>query len=84
MVCIVYCSDIIYFCNYKNSGSCQCFLTALAALLQNEGNQEFLKGLCNMAHALGITVIALGVESKDDLPLLAKLGFDGATGPGVG
>ncbi len=50
----------------------------------NEGNQEFLKGLCNMARALGITVIALGVESKDDLPLLAKLGFDGATGPGVG
>ncbi|TDQ39285.1 bifunctional diguanylate cyclase/phosphodiesterase [Tepidicella xavieri] len=50
---------------------------------ENPGNQEFLKGLCNMAHALGIAVIALGVESKDDLPLLAQLGFDGATGPGV-
>ncbi len=50
---------------------------------QNPGNQEFLRGLCNMAHALGITVIALGVESADDLPLLAQLGFDGATGPGV-
>ncbi len=50
----------------------------------NEGNQEFLKGLCNMAHALGITVLALGVENKTDLPLLATLGFDGATGPGVG
>lgn len=50
---------------------------------QNPGNQEFLKGLCAMAHALGITVIALGVESRDDLPLLAELGFDGATGPGV-
>lgn len=49
----------------------------------NEGNQEFLKGLCAMAHALGIVVIALGVESKDDLPLLGRLGFDGATGPGV-
>ncbi|WP_101048794.1 bifunctional diguanylate cyclase/phosphodiesterase [Macromonas nakdongensis] len=49
----------------------------------NVGNQEFLKGLCAMAHALGITVIALGVESRDDLPLLAQLGFDGATGPGV-
>jgi EAL domain-containing protein (putative c-di-GMP-specific phosphodiesterase class I) len=36
-----------------------------------------------MAHALGIVVIALGVENRDDLPLLAKLGFDGATGPGV-
>lgn len=49
----------------------------------NEGNQEFLKGLCRMAHTLGITVIALGVENKDDLSLLSRLGFDGATGPGV-
>ena len=49
----------------------------------NPGNQEFLKGLCNMAHAIGMSVIALGVESKDDLPLLASLGFDGATGPGI-
>lgn len=51
---------------------------------ENAGNQEFLKGLCGMAHALGIVVIALGVERADDLPLLAQLGFDGATGPGVG
>jgi diguanylate cyclase (GGDEF)-like protein len=49
----------------------------------NEGNQEFLKGLCSMAHTLGSTVIALGVDDKDDLPLLTQLGFDGATGPGV-
>lgn len=49
----------------------------------NPGNQEFLKGLCHMAHGLGITVIALGVERTEDLPLLAQLGFDGATGPGV-
>ena len=47
------------------------------------GNQEFLKGLCNMARNFGIIVIALGVESDDDLPLLASLGFDGVTGPGV-
>lgn len=50
----------------------------------NAGNQEFLQGLCSMAHALGISVIAQGVENPDDLPLLARLGFDGATGPGVG
>jgi len=49
----------------------------------NPGNQEFLKGLCNMSHAIGIAVIALGVENKEDLPLLASLGFDGATGPGI-
>lgn len=51
---------------------------------ENAGNQEFLKGLCGMAHALGIVVIAQGVENQSDLPLLAQLGFDGATGPGVG
>ncbi|MDD2920340.1 EAL domain-containing protein [Rhodoferax sp.] len=52
-------------------------------IASNEGNQEFLKGLCKVAHAIGITVVAQGVESKADLPLLAALGFDGVTGPGV-
>jgi diguanylate cyclase (GGDEF)-like protein len=52
-------------------------------IADNAGNQEFLKGLCNVAHSIGITVLALGVENKADLPLLASLGFDGATGPGV-
>ncbi|MBK9440473.1 MAG: EAL domain-containing protein [Comamonadaceae bacterium] len=55
----------------------------ISDLASNPGNQEFLKGLCNMAHALGITVLALGVRDKADLPLLALLGFDGATGPGI-
>ena len=55
----------------------------IRGIATNEGNQEFLKGLCNMAHAIGITVVALGVENQTDLPLLAALGFDGATGPGI-
>lgn len=58
--------------------------TYVRGIGQNSGNQEFLKGVCKMAHALGIQVIALGVESEEDLPLLAELGFDGATGPGIG
>jgi diguanylate cyclase (GGDEF)-like protein len=52
-------------------------------LADNPGNQEFLKGLCRIAHSIGITVIALGVQNKNDLPLLTSLGFDGATGPGI-
>lgn len=52
-------------------------------LANNPGNQEFLKGLCKVAHALGISVIALGVRDRVELPLLVSLGFDGATGPGV-
>jgi diguanylate cyclase (GGDEF)-like protein len=52
-------------------------------IADNPGNQEFLMGLCKVAHAIGITVVALGVEKQEDLALLAKLGFDGATGPGI-
>ena len=49
----------------------------------NSGNQEFLKGLCNMAHAIGVSVIAEGVRSAEELALLPGLGFDGMTGPAV-
>jgi EAL domain-containing protein (putative c-di-GMP-specific phosphodiesterase class I) len=52
-------------------------------ITRNEGNQDLLRGLCTMAHVLGIAVIALGVEHAEDLPLLSRLGFDGVTGPGV-
>lgn len=55
----------------------------IRGIADNVGNQEFLTGLCKVAHAIGITVVAQGVEKKEDLPLLAKLGFDGATGPGI-
>ncbi len=55
----------------------------ISDLANNPGNQEFLKGLSKMAHAIGITVLALGVQRRDELPLLASLGFDGATGPGI-
>ena len=49
----------------------------------NSGNQEFLAGICRVAHGLGIEVFALGVQEKAALPILAGLGFDGATGPAV-
>ncbi len=52
-------------------------------IASSPGNQEFLKGLCRVARNFGIVSIALGVESEADLPLLASLGFDGMTGPGV-
>lgn len=49
----------------------------------NTGNREFLGGLCKMAHAIGVLVIAEGVRSADELAALPGLGFDGATGPAV-
>ena len=53
-------------------------------IADNPGKQEFLQSLCKVAHTMGITVIALGVEQAEDLALLARLGFDGGTGRGVG
>jgi EAL domain-containing protein (putative c-di-GMP-specific phosphodiesterase class I)/GGDEF domain-containing protein len=47
------------------------------------GNQAFLKGLCSIAHSIGLTVIAEGVQSAEELAALPELGFDGATGPAV-
>lgn len=49
----------------------------------NRGNQEFLKGVCKMAHSIGVSVIAEGVRSADELAALPGLGFDGVTGPAV-
>jgi EAL domain-containing protein (putative c-di-GMP-specific phosphodiesterase class I) len=52
-------------------------------LESNPGNQAFLKGLCAIAHGIGIQVIAEGVVSEAELQALAGVGFDGATGPAV-
>lgn len=46
----------------------------------NPGNQEFLRGLCRVAHNAGVLVIGEGVASEPELTTLMTLGFDGATG----
>lgn len=48
---------------------------------EQPGNQAFLKGLCQIAHNIGLIVIAEGVRNQEELSTLAELGFDGATGP---
>jgi EAL domain-containing protein (putative c-di-GMP-specific phosphodiesterase class I) len=50
---------------------------------QNEGNREFLKGLCKMVHSIGIMVIAVGVQNQQELDILVAIGLDGVTGPAV-
>ncbi|OIQ82359.1 phytochrome-like protein cph2 [mine drainage metagenome] len=47
------------------------------------GNQAFLEGLCQIAHNIGLLVIAEGVKRPEELALLPQLGFDGATGPAI-
>lgn len=49
----------------------------------NAGNAAFLKGLCSIAHNIGLQVLAEGVATGAELAALIELGFDGATGPGV-
>ncbi len=50
-------------------------------IAQNEDNQKILKGLCHMAHGIGILVIAVGVENQAEQSTLVELGVDGLTGP---
>jgi EAL domain-containing protein (putative c-di-GMP-specific phosphodiesterase class I)/GGDEF domain-containing protein len=50
---------------------------------RNDGNREFLDGLCKMVHGIGIMAIAVGVRNQQELDTLAALGFDGVTGPAV-
>jgi EAL domain-containing protein (putative c-di-GMP-specific phosphodiesterase class I) len=50
---------------------------------QNEGNREFLGGLCKMVHGIGTLVIGVGVQTQRELDTLVALGFDAVTGPAV-
>lgn len=50
---------------------------------QNRNNQKFLKGLCRRARSICVITIAGGVQTEAERKALIKLGFDGATGPGV-
>ena len=52
-------------------------------LEKNPGNQAFLRGLSTIAHGIGMSVIAEGVCSEEELKSLEAVGFDGATGPAI-
>ncbi len=49
----------------------------------NTGNQAFLKGLCGIAHSIGLQVFAEGVTNNSEMEALKQVGFDGATGPAI-
>lgn len=55
----------------------------IRSISENPGNQDFLKGMCRMAHNVGILVIAEGVMTEDELDTLLGIGFDGVTGQAV-
>ncbi len=49
----------------------------------NAGNASFLKGLCSIAHNIGLQVLAEGVSTRAEWDVLLSLGFDGVTGPAI-
>lgn len=50
---------------------------------QDTGNQTFLRGLCLIAHSIGLMTIAEGVASDGERQTLAGLGVDAMTGPAI-
>jgi len=49
----------------------------------NTGNKAFLKGICLIAHSIGLMTIAEGVQSELEMATLPELGVDAMTGPAV-
>lgn len=52
-------------------------------LNERSSNQNFVRGLVGMGHAMGTLVIAEGVHEAEERDAIETLGFDGVTGPGV-
>lgn len=57
--------------------------SAIVLRYQNSDTAQLLARLIKLAHTLGLTVIAEGVVSPQDIEGLYQLGFDGLTGPGI-
>lgn len=47
----------------------------------NTGNQTLVRGMCTLAHSIGLKVVAEGVSREGEKEVLADLGLDGMTGP---
>ena len=51
--------------------------------MSDTANQHFLRGLVSIARALGLAIIAEGVDTEAEFRTVIDLGFDGATGTGI-
>lgn len=58
-------------------------MSVISGIDQNTGNQAFLRGLCLIAHSIGLMAIAEGVQTDAELKLLPQLGIDSMTGPAI-
>ena len=57
--------------------------TIIRDIDQSLGNQTFLRGLCTIAHTMGMMTIAEGVLNQQEATCLKDIGFKGMTGPGI-
>lgn len=49
----------------------------------NEANKTLLRGICMIAHSIGLLAIAEGVQTEYEIATLKQIGIDGMTGPGI-
>jgi EAL domain-containing protein (putative c-di-GMP-specific phosphodiesterase class I) len=49
----------------------------------NEANKTLLRGLCMIAHSIGVMAIAEGVQNDEEIATLKQIGIDGMTGPKI-
>ncbi len=49
----------------------------------SEANKTLLRGLCMIAHSIGVIAIAEGVHNENEIAVLKQIGIDGMTGPGI-
>jgi EAL domain-containing protein (putative c-di-GMP-specific phosphodiesterase class I) len=49
----------------------------------SEANKTLLRGLCIIAHSIGLLAIAEGVHTENEIAVLKQIGVDGMTGPGI-
>lgn len=58
-------------------------VSVISGIDNNPGNQAFFRGLCLIAHSIGLMTIAEGVQTEPELKQLQELGVDGMTGPAI-
>lgn len=58
-------------------------VSVISGIDRNPGNQAFFRGLCLIAHSIGLIAIAEGVQTPAEVDQLLALGVDGMTGPAI-
>src|SRR5690606_25816966 len=58
-------------------------VSVVSGIDNNTGNQAFFRGLCLIAHSIGLMTIAEGVQTEAEMNQLPELGADGMTGPAI-